>query len=212
MERFTTIRSPAAPLMLRDVDTDVIIPMRRLVAMRGGDLGRYAFEPLRYGEQGADGPPKPEFVLNRPEYADAEILLAGENFGCGSSREPAVWAVRALGYRCVIAPSFGDIFFKNCFQSSLLPIVLPAQELEALAEEARAPGARFTVDLERTTLTTPGGRVVPFEVNAARREALLEGLDDIGLTLKREAEIAAFAAADRERRPWIHAIEGPEEG
>lgn len=212
MEPFTTVRSPATPLMLRDVDTDVIIPMRRLVAAGGGDLARYAFEPLRYGEGGAEGPLDPDFLLNRPEYREAEILLAGPNFGCGSSREPAVWALRALGYRCVIAPSFGDIFFKNCFQNSVLPIVLPMQEVEALAAEARAPGARFVVDLERTTITTPAGRSVPIEVNAARREALLEGLDDIGLTLKRASAIAAFQAADRARRPWIYSVAEREEG
>ena len=205
MEKFTTVRGPAAPLMLRDVDTDVIIPMRRLVG-GGGDLSRYAFEPLRYGEQGADGPENPDFVLNRPEYRNAAILLAGPNFACGSSREPAVWVIKGMGFRCVIAPSFGDIFYKNCFQNGLLPIALPLEEVERLAEEARRAGARFAVDLEATEITTPGGRRVPFEVNPARREALLRGLDDLGLTRQREAEIAAFQAADRKRRPWIYEV------
>ena len=203
MEAFTAITSAAAPLMLRDVDTDVIIPMRRLVGPREGELHRYAFEPLRYGEAGAEGPPNPDFVLNRPEFADAQILLAGPNFGCGSSREPAVWVIRGLGYRCIIAPSFGDIFFKNCFQSAVLPIVLRLEEVERLAQEARG-GALFSVDLAALTLTTPSGETLPFEVNAFRRETLLEGLDDLEMTLRREGEIAAFQAADREDRPWVY--------
>lgn len=203
MERFERIESPATPLLLRDVDTDVIIPMRRIVALRGGDdLARFAFEPLRYGPEGADGPPSPDCVLNRPEYAEARILLAGANFGCGSSREPAVWAVRALGYRCVVAPSFGDIFYKNCFQNAVLPVVLPAASVAELGAAARAPGARFSVDLETKTVTAPGGREITFEINAARREQLLEGLDEIELTLRRADRIAAFEAEDRERRPW----------
>ncbi len=197
------LRSVAAPLMLRDVDTDVIIPMRRLIG-GGGNLSRFAFEPLRYGSEGADGPENPDFVLNRPEYRDAAILLAGPNFGCGSSREPAVWVIKGMGYRCIIAPSFGDIFYQNCVQYALLPIVLPKQELERLAEEAGRPGASFLVDLERCELETPAGRRLVFEVHPARRQALLEGLDELGLTRKREAEIAAFQARDRERRPWIY--------
>lgn len=212
MERFEAIESPATPLLRRDVDTDVIIPMTRLVALRSGaDLARYAFEPLRYGPGGGDGPPDPECVLNRPEFASARILLAGPNFGCGSSREPAVWALKALGYRCVVAPSFGDIFAKNCFQNSVLPIALPEQTVEALGAEARRPGARFRVDLARSLLTTPGGREIPFEVSPARREQLLEGLDEIELTLRRAERIAAFEASDRERRPWAHeAVEAVE--
>lgn len=206
MERFRTLRAPAAPLLLRDVDTDVIIPMGRLVALRGGDdLRRYAFEPLRYGAQGADGPPRDDSLLDRPEYADAEILLAGANFGCGSSREPAVWAVKALGFRCVVAPSFGDIFYKNCFANGVLPVVVSQAELERLAAEAE-PGARFGVDLERTTVVAPSGREIAFDVNPARREQLLEGLDEIELTLRRADAIAAFQAADREQRPWVYAL------
>ena len=203
MEKFTKLRSVAAPLMLRDVDTDVIIPMRRLIG-GGGDLSRFAFEPLRYGSEGADGPENPDFVLNRPEYRDAAILLAGPNFGCGSSREPAVWVIKGMGYRCIIAPSFGDIFYKNCFQNAVLPIVLPIEEVQRLADEAQPPGGIFEVDLERCELETPAARRVPFEIHPARREALLEGLDDLALTRKREPEISAFQAADRERRPWIY--------
>jgi len=206
VERFTRVESIAAPLMLQNVDTDVIIPMRRIVSLRrGDDLSRYAFEPLRYGPEGADGSENPDFVLNRPEYQGAEILLAGENFGCGSSREPAVWVIRGMGFRVIIAPSFGDIFFGNCFQRGMLPIVLPLATVEAFAELAREPAARFIVDLERCEVTTPAGDRVPFEVNPLRREGLLEGLDDIGLTSRREAEIAAFQSADRVRRPWVYA-------
>jgi len=207
VERFERLESPATPLGVRDVDTDVILPMRRLVALKSGaDLARYAFEPLRYGPAGGDGPLDPTCPLNRPEYAEARILLAGANFGCGSSREPAVWALKALGYRCVIAPSFGDIFYKNCFQNALLPIVLPAETVEALGEAARAPGARFAVDLEALTITPPDGRAISFAIHPARREQLLEGLDEIALTLKRAERIAAFEAEDRERRPWVHTL------
>jgi len=206
VERFTCVESVAAPLMLQNVDTDVIIPMRRIVSAKGfDDLSRCAFEPLRYGPEGADGPENPDFVLNRAEYRGAEILLAGENFGCGSSREPAVWVIRAMGFRVIIAPSFGDIFFGNCFQCGVLPIVLPSATVEAFAELAHEPDARFVVDLERCEVTTPAGERVPFEVNLLRREGLLEGLDDIGLTCRREAEITAFQIADRDRRPWIYA-------
>jgi 3-isopropylmalate/(R)-2-methylmalate dehydratase small subunit len=205
VERFERIESPATPLLLRDVDTDVIIPMGRLVALRSGaDLARFAFEPLRYGPAGADGPPDPASVLDRPEAAGARILLAGANFGCGSSREPAVWAIKALGYRCVIAPSFGDIFYKNCFQNAVLPIVLPAATVEALAEAARAPGARLVVDLASRTVATPDGRRIEFAIHPARREQLLEGLDEVALTLRRAGRIAAFEAEDRARRPWVY--------
>jgi 3-isopropylmalate/(R)-2-methylmalate dehydratase small subunit len=204
VERLETFVSPATPLLLRDVDTDVIIPMRRLVALRSGDdLVRFAFEPLRYGPEGAEGPLDPDCPLNSPRYAGARILLAGANFGCGSSREPAVWAVKALGYRCVVAPSFGDIFAKNCFQNSVLPISLPEETIAALAEEARAEGATFRVDLRASTLTTPGGREIRFGLNPARREQLLEGLDEISLTLRHQDRIAAFEDQDRSRRPWV---------
>jgi len=205
MEKLRRIEGVAAPLMRQNVDTDVIIPMRRIAgARRGDDLSRYAFEPLRYGPEGADGAENPDFVLNRPEFRGAEILLAGENFGCGSSREPAVWVIRGLGFRVIIAPSFGEIFFGNCFQRGVLPIVLPRETVERFAQASREPGARFAVDLERCEVTTPAGERVPFQVNALRREALLEGLDDIGITAQHEAEIAAFQSADRERRPWVY--------
>lgn len=207
MERFETLRSPATPLLLRDVDTDVIFPMRRITSLRSAeDLSRWAFEALRHRGDPSDPELDPDCVLNRPQYAEARILLAGANFGCGSSREPAVWAVKALGYRCIVAPSFGDIFAKNCFQNALLPIVLPEDEIARLAAEAQAPGACFEVDLARQSITTPSGRRVRFEIDAARREQLLEGLDELALVLRRSEEIAAFEARDREARPWAQSV------
>jgi 3-isopropylmalate/(R)-2-methylmalate dehydratase small subunit len=197
VERFTTLRGRAAPLLLRDVDTDVIIPMARIVG--GDDFGRFAFEPLRYG---ADGSENPEFVLNQPAHRDASILLAGDNFGCGSSREPAVWAIRALGFRCIVAPSFGDIFFKNCFQSSVLPIVLEWETVKSMAGEVHA--GEFVVDLETQQIHTPGGREIPFDVHPYHRDALLQGRDEIEMTLQREPQIRAFQESDRERRPWAY--------
>ena len=198
MEPWTNITGVAAPLLVQSIDTDVISPMNRL--LQGGDaLLKYAFEPLRYRQ---DGSPNPDFVLNQPEYQGAQILLAGANFACGSSRETAVWAIAGLGFRCVIAPSFGDIFFKNCFQNGVLPIVLPTEQVAALASEAKA-GA-FHVDLQRCKITSPSGREIEFVVHPLRRAALLAGLDEIAMTLEREGEIAAFEARDREVRPWIY--------
>jgi 3-isopropylmalate/(R)-2-methylmalate dehydratase small subunit len=199
MERFGRIDGRAAPLLLKNIDTDTISPMQRL--LQGGDaLVRYAFEPLRYR---ADGTPEPDFVLNQPAYQGACILLAGPNFACGSSRETAVWAIAALGFRCVIAPSFGDIFFKNCFQNGILPIVLEMAEVERMAVEARG-GASFAVDLQTCSIATPTGRRVPFGVSPLRREALLLGLDEIEMTRRLEPEIASFEEASRRERPWVH--------
>ena len=203
MEAFTVLEGVAAPLMRENVDTDVIIPIKRLVTLANVDLGHWAFEPLRYLKDGSDNP---DFVLNQPKFRGARILLAGRNFGCGSSREGAVVAILGMGIRCVIAPSFGDIFFSNCFQNGVLPIVLPQEEVDKLAEEARdsMPGAAFAVDLAAQEIRTPGQRIVPFKVDPNRRQALLQGLDPIGTTLLREAEIAAFQARDRQSRPWVY--------
>ncbi len=192
----------AVPLMRQNVDTDVIIPMEKMLMGDRDSLGRFAFHAWR---RRADGTDDPDFVLNRDAYRDAKILLAGANFGCGSSREPAVWAILGLGIRCVIAPSFGAIFFNNCFANALLPVVLPADRVAAFAEQAAAtPGAIFSVDLERCRVTAPDGEEVAFAVDRRRREALLQGLDEIASTLRREPEIAAFQAADRRRRPWVY--------
>ena len=198
MQPFTLVTGPAAPLMRANVDTDVIIRIERLTSLPKGALGPYALEALRYR---ADGSDDPDFVLNRAAFRGAPLLLADINFGCGSSREGAVWALQAIGVRCVIAPSFGDIFFNNCFQNGVLPVRLPAEQVRALAAQA-AGGAAFTVDLQQQVLTAPDGTRSSFEVDALRRESLLEGLDDIGLTLKHADAIDAWEAADRAARPW----------
>jgi len=195
---FTVVRGLAAPLLVDSIDTDTITPMKRMMEGTGA-LVKYAFEPLRYLP---DGEPNPNFALNQPAYQNARILLAGQNFACGSSRETAVWAVAGLGIRCVIAPSFGEIFFSNCFKNGLLPVLLPRAEVEALASESEA--GEFVVDLEQCNITTPSGRKVVFTVQPFRRHALLTGQDEIASTLDREPEIAKFQARDREARPWIY--------
>jgi 3-isopropylmalate/(R)-2-methylmalate dehydratase small subunit len=198
VEPFTVVRGPAAPLLLPDIDTDVLAP-----AHSGrGELAASAFAPLRYLP---DGREDPDFVLNDSRFRGAPVLLAGRNFGCGSSREVAVRALAALGIRCVVAPSFGDIFAGNCIQNGLLPIELDPAVLSELAVEA-ATGESFEVDLYACELRTPSERIVPFEVNPMRRTQLLEGLDDLGLTLRRLGEINAFQATDRTRRPWVYDI------
>jgi len=197
-ETFRRLASVAAPLMRSNVDTDIITPMARLVMAEKGDMQLYAFEPWRFLEDGSENP---DFVLNRDAFKSAQILITGPNFGCGSSREGAVWAIRGLGIRCLIGSSFGDIFYNNCFQNG----ILPAETVEyfaALAEDGN--GAPFDVDLEEQRITAPDGETYPFEIDAGHRRQLLEGLDDIGLTLERSSEIDAFRAADREARPWIY--------
>ncbi len=194
MDPFTTVTGRAAPLLLANIDTDVIIRVEHLTAPDQTVLGRYAFESLRYE---ADGSEKAGFVLNRPDFRGAPILLAGANFGCGSSREGAVTAIQQMGIRSVIAPSFGDIFYGNCFQNGLLPIRLPEN---VIAELAAAP--LLSVDLARQAVIA-GNAVHPFEIDPRRREALLEGLDDIGLTLKQMAAIRDFQSHDRVARPWV---------
>ncbi|RVT97963.1 3-isopropylmalate dehydratase small subunit [Rhodovarius crocodyli] len=201
MQPFTTITDVAVPYLHANVDTDVIIPIQRLLGTTSDGLGPFAFERLRYN---ADGSDNPDFLLNRPEYKGSGILMAAENFACGSSREGAVWALMGMGVRCVIAPSFGDIFFSNCFQNGMLPVRLPIEVIRRIAEETEAsPGnARTTVDLARRVVITPTGAEIPFEVDARRREALLEGLDDISLTKRHAEAIAAWRAKDRAARPW----------
>ena len=206
MDKFATLNSVAAPILRENIDTDVIIPISRLVGNSvRGTLGQWCFTPLRYKPDGSENP---EFVLNREPYRGAQILLTGVNFGCGSSREGAVWALYEMGVRCVIGSSFGDIFFNNCFQNGLLPVVLDRQTVESLAREVEASqgAGRISVDLAEMTVTAPSGKRHSFAVEPARREALLEGLDEIALTLKRAPEIAAFQARDRQQRPWVHAV------
>ena len=202
MEAFRTLAAPAAPLMRANVDTDLIIRIERLVGTGRTGLGPHAFETLRYRPDGSENP---EFVLNKPAYRDSAILLAGPNFGCGSSREGAGWALMGAGIRCVIAPSFGDIFFANCFQNGLLPIALPEETIRNIAEQTEASqgAGRTTVDLVAQTVTLPDGEQVRFTVDARKREALLEGLDDIALTLRHKDAIAGWQAKDRAARPWV---------
>jgi len=188
----------AAPFLKKNVDTDLIIRIERCTGMPKEELGKYAFEMVRFLPGGAENP---EFVLNQPRYRGARILLCGEFFGTGSSREVAVWALASLGVRCVIAPSFGQIFFNNCFQNGLLAIVLPQAAVDALAKAAAAPGANpFTIDLEAQTINGS----VHFDVAPRNKKMLLEGLDEIGLTQALEPRIAAFQAKDRATRPWIY--------
>ena len=201
MQLLTTVSGPAAPLMAANVDTDVIIRIERLSDLERDALGPYAFEAWRYDEAGRE---RPDFVLNRPEWRGAPIVLAGPNFGCGSSREGAVWALNAAGICVVIAPSFGGIFRNNCYQNATLPLVLPAETVAAFAEIARTqPDAPFTVDLERQEVRPPNGAPVPFEIDALRRRALMKGVNDLGLTAEYAPRIAEFQARDRAERPWV---------
>jgi 3-isopropylmalate/(R)-2-methylmalate dehydratase small subunit len=195
---FTEVIGPAAPLLRENVDTDVIIRIERLTALDRDQLGPYALEALRFQ---ADGSEDPAFILNQPAFRTAPILLAGSNFGCGSSREAAVWALLARGIRCVIAPSFGDIFFSNCFQNGLLPVRLPQARIDLLAAAART-GVPLKVDLRQGMITGPGGEAVPFTVDPLRREGLLLGLDDIESTLRNDEGIRAWQRKDRGERPW----------
>jgi 3-isopropylmalate/(R)-2-methylmalate dehydratase small subunit len=202
MEKFNRVTGIAAPLMRPNIDTDVIIPIDDCVTVPRAEQGRCAFRPLRYLK---DGSGNPDFVLNRTPYRSAVILLAGINFGCGSSREPAVWALMGLGLRAIIAPSFGDIFYNNCFQNGVLAIVLPEETVRALTSAVEAaPESTMTVDLENCVIEHTSGMRVPFNIDEARRTSLLEGLDQVGMTLKRDAKIAAWQQSDRIRRPWIY--------
>lgn len=199
MEPFKTLTAIAAPMPLKNVDTDYIIRVERCAQTPWDQLGQYAFEMARFLPDGGENP---AFVLNQPRYRGAQILLCGEFFGTGSSREMAVWAIAGIGIRCLIAPSFGQIFYSNCFQNGVLPIVLPAATVDALMAEATAPGAKpFTVDLDRQLIN---GKVA-FEVTPRRRKMLMEGLDELGFTLTMAPKIDAFQAEDRKRRPWIYA-------
>ena len=204
MTPFTSLTGPAAPLPLANVDTDKIIPARFLKTILRSGLGRNLFDTLRYDDTGAE---RPEFVLNQPAYRHAEILIAHENFGCGSSREHAPWALLDFGIRCVIAPSFADIFHSNCFKNGILPIVLPRAMCDQLMDDARLGGnARLTVDLNRQVVVRPNGETVPFEIDPHGRHMLLEGLDEIGQTLSRADAIAGHEAQRRAAEPWMPAL------
>jgi 3-isopropylmalate/(R)-2-methylmalate dehydratase small subunit len=198
MQPFTKVSGPAASLLRANIDTDVIIRIERLTSIPREQLGRYAFEVLRYRKEGGEDP---DFVLNQPAFRAAPILIAGSNFGCGSSREGAVWALMAAGIRCVIAESFGDIFYNNCFQNGVLPIVVPASTIKNLTAQAEQ-GSPLTIDLVSQSITT-NGKQIGFEVDASRRRSLMEGLDDITRTLQHKAEIVAWQWEDRTSRSWV---------
>lgn len=201
MEKFDILRGVAAPLAVENVNTDAIMPTAWIIGV-GSDWGRGLFGTWRRDREGRD---LDGFVLNQARYRDARILVTGRNFGCGSSREEAVWGLVGYGIRCVVAPSFGDIFFDNAFKNGLLPVVLAAGQVEALqAMLAAAADPRITVDLLARVVVAPDGMQLAFAIDDGRRAALLEGMDEIGRTLGRVALIDAFQAADRLRRPWIH--------
>ena len=192
MDKFTTLTAAAAPLNVANVDTDKIIPARFLKTIKRTGLGKSLFADMRYNDDGAE---KPDFVLNQEKYRHAQILVAGDNFGCGSSREHAPWALLDFGIRCVIAPSFADIFFNNCFKNGILPIALPEEVVVKLMDDASlGTNARLTVDLERQVVVRPNGEEIAFNVDPFRKHCLLNGLDDIGLTLEHTAAIDAYEA------------------
>ncbi len=201
MEKFDKLNSRAAPLDMINVDTDIIIPKQFLKTVKRTGLGVSAFYNIRYDD---DGNELPDFVLNKPEYKGAEILITGENFGCGSSREHAPWAILDMGIKCVIAPSFADIFFNNSFKNGILPIELPQEQVDALMQEAKDhPDALIEVNLEKQTITRGNKFSFDFEIDPFRKHCLLNGLDDIGLTLQKGTNIDNFEADRAKDRPWI---------
>ena len=200
MQPFTKLTGVAAPLPLVNIDTDMIIPKQYLKTIKRTGLGKGLFAELRFDENGKE---KDDFVLNKPAYRNAEILVAGENFGCGSSREHAPWALLDFGIRCVIATSFADIFYNNCFQNGILPIRVTPEQLEKLMDDAeRGANARLTVDLEAQTISGPDGGSISFDIDPYRKHCLLNGLDAIGLTMEKAPQIADYEAKVGETRPW----------
>lgn len=201
MDAFTALTARAAPLDMINVDTDIIIPKQFLKTVKRTGLGVSAFYNIRYDE---DGNEKPDFVLNKPEYKAAQILITGENFGCGSSREHAPWAILDMGIKCIIAPSFADIFYNNSFKNGILPIELPQAQVDQLMQEAKDnPDAEITVDLENQTITRGNKFSFDFEIDPFRKHCLLNGLDDIGLTLQKDNAIADFENKREQDKPWI---------
>ncbi|MEM8581762.1 MAG: 3-isopropylmalate dehydratase small subunit [Pseudomonadota bacterium] len=201
MDKFKTLTGIAAPMPLVNIDTDMIIPKQFLKTIKRSGLGVNLFDEMRYDD---DGNEIPDFVLNQAAYRSAEILVAGDNFGCGSSREHAPWALKDFGIKSIISTSFADIFFNNCFKNGILPIVLPQDQVDILMDDAqKGENARVTVDLENQTVTTSDGQSFPFEVDAFKKHCLLNGLDDIGLSLEKSTSIDAFEAQAAQARPWV---------
>ncbi|PKR57903.1 MULTISPECIES: 3-isopropylmalate dehydratase small subunit [Thalassospira] len=201
MDKFTTLTGVAAPLPMINVDTDMIIPKQFLKTIKRSGLGKNLFDEMRFDDNGNE---IPDFVLNKPAYRNAQILVSGDNFGCGSSREHAPWSLLDFGIRCVIAPSFADIFYNNCFKNGILPIRLPHEDVDKLMSDAeRGSNATVTIDLEKQEITGPDGGCIKFEVEAFRKHCLLNGLDDIGLTLQKGDAINAFEAKRAASQPWL---------
>ncbi|MEQ8966292.1 MAG: 3-isopropylmalate dehydratase small subunit [Azospirillaceae bacterium] len=202
MQPFTTLTAVAAPLNMANVDTDMIIPKQFLKTIERTGLSKGLFYELRFDEKGEPT----DFVLDRPAYKGAQILVTGSNFGCGSSREHAPWALLDAGIRCIIAPSFADIFYNNCFKNGILPVALPLDQVEGLLADAeKGANATLTVDLEAQEIRRPDGGTIAFEIDPFRKKCLLEGLDDIGLTLEKADAIAAYESSAKAERPWLFA-------
>jgi 3-isopropylmalate/(R)-2-methylmalate dehydratase small subunit len=201
MDKFETLTGIAAPMPLVNIDTDMIIPKQFLKTIKRSGLGVNLFDEMRFDRQGNE---IADFVLNKPQYREAEILVAGENFGCGSSREHAPWAIKDFGIRCVVAPSYADIFYSNCFKNGILPIVLPQEQVDVLMKDAeKGANARMSIDLEAQTVTTSDGEVFNFEVDSFKKHCLMNGLDDIGLTMEKVDSVKAFEAKASAERPWV---------
>jgi 3-isopropylmalate/(R)-2-methylmalate dehydratase small subunit len=201
MQPFTTLTGVAAPLDIMNVDTDMIIPKQYLKTIKRTGLGSGLFAEMRFNE---DGTENPDFVLNKPAYRKAEILIAGDNFGCGSSREHAPWALLDFGIRCVISTSFADIFYNNCFKNGILPIIVPQSDLDKLMDDARrGANATLTIDLEAQEIRGPDGGTVKFDIDSFRKHLLLNGLDDIGLTMEKAPAIDAYESKAASSRPWL---------
>ena len=210
MNKFTILKGLVAPMDRENVDTDAIIPKQFLKSIRKTGFGPNLFDEWRYLDKGEPGEditkrkPNPDFVLNQPRYAGASILLTRKNFGCGSSREHAPWAIEQYGFRALIAPSYADIFFNNCFKNGILPIVLPEAQVAQLFDEVAAfPDYQLTIDLERQVIVKAQGEEIPFDVQAFRKYCLLNGLDDIGLTLRHKDKIKAFETERLAKKPWL---------
>ncbi len=201
MDKFTTLTGIAAPMPLVNIDTDMIIPKQFLKTIHRSGLGKNLFDEMRFN---ADGSEVADFILNQPAYRESQIIVAGDNFGCGSSREHAPWALLDFGIRCVISTSFADIFYNNCFKNGILPIVMPAEVVDVLMSDAqKGANARMTVDLENLTVTTSDGQSFGFELDPFRRHCLLNGLDDIGLTMEKSSAIDTFETQMAQSRPWV---------
>lgn len=201
MDKFTQLTGIAAPMPLVNIDTDMIIPKQFLKTIKRSGLGVHAFDEMRYDENGDE---KPDFVLNKPQYRKAEVIVAGDNFGCGSSREHAPWALADFGIKAVISTSFADIFYNNCFKNGMLPIKLPQEQVDILMKDAeRGANARMTIDLEKQEITTSDGEVIRFDIDPFRKHCLLNGLDDIGLTMEKAPKIDSYEQTLAQSRPWV---------